>query len=64
MENFILKIVTIICVSFFSVAIVRSRKDDISISSVLIATIMEMLSVIIVFAPEILSVIKEIIALF
>ena len=64
MENFILKIVTIVCVSVFSIVIVGSRKDDVGILSVLIATILELLCVIIIFAPEILSIIKEIIALF
>ena len=64
MENFILKIIAIVCVSMVCIFIIVSRKDDLSISSVIISVILELLTVIIIFSPEILWAIKEIITLF
>lgn len=64
MENFIIKIVALVCVSIVSTSIVISRKDDIGIFSVIIAAILEILIIIIVLSPEILMAVKEIIALF
>ena len=64
MENFIIKIVALVCVSIVSTSIVISRKDDIGIFSVIIAAILEILIITIVLSPEIIMAIKEIIALF
>ena len=64
MENFIIKIVALVCVSIVSTSIVISRKDDIGIFSVIVAAILEILIITIVLSPEIIMAIKEIIALF
>ena len=64
MENFIIKIVALVCVSIVSTSIVISRKDDIGIFSVIVAAILEILIITIVLSTEIIMAIKEIIALF
>ncbi len=52
MEIFILKVVGMICVSLISLAIVITRKDDLSLWAVCIAIIFELLSIIIIFLGE------------
>lgn len=51
MELFVLKIIGIISVSVVSLAIVISRKDDIGIGALVIATILELIALIIIFEP-------------
>lgn len=64
MEYFILRIVALICVSIVNLTIIISRKDDLGILPILIAVILEFLSLVIIFSPEILQAVKDIIALF
>lgn len=64
MEYFILRIVALICVSIVNLTIIISRKDDLGVLPILIAVILEFLSLVIIFSPEILQAVKEIIALF
>ena len=64
MEYFILRIVALICVSVVNLTIIISRKDDLGVLPILIAVILEFLSLVIIFSPEILQAVKEIIALF
>ncbi len=64
MEYFILRIVALICVSVVNLTIIISRKDDLGVIPILIAVILEFLSLVIIFSPEILQAVKDIIALF
>ncbi len=64
MEYFILRIVALICVSVVNLTIIISRKDDLGVLPILIAVILEFLSLVIIFSPEILQAVKDIIALF
>ena len=64
MEYFILRIVALICVSVVNLTIKISRKDDLGVLPILIAVILEFLSLVIIFSPEILQAVKDIIALF
>lgn len=64
MEYFVLRIVALICVSVVNLTIIISRKDDLGVLPILIAVILEFLSLVIIFSPEILQAVKEIIALF
>ena len=64
MEYFVLRIVALICVSVVNLTIIISRKDDLGILPILIAVILEFLSLVIIFSPEILQAVKDIIALF
>lgn len=49
MEIFVLKIISIICVTILCLAIVISRKDDIGIGSVVIAAIIEIIAICVLF---------------
>ena len=48
MEMFILKLIGIICVTALAMSIVISRKNDIDIWAILLATIFELLSFLII----------------
>ena len=52
MEIFVLKIISIICVTLLSLAIVISRKDDIGIGSVIIAAILEIIAICVLFGSS------------
>lgn len=51
MEIFILKLIGIICVTALSMTIVISRRNDIDILAILLATAFELLSFIIIYLP-------------
>lgn len=63
MEVFVLKLMGIICITLFAITIVISRRDDIEITSVVIATIFELLGIIFIYVPisEIITLISELI---
>lgn len=52
MEEFILRIVGILCATIIACTIVIARKDDIDIWSVVIAGILEILALAIIFFPK------------
>ena len=49
MEMFILKLIGIICITALAMSIVISRKNDIDIWAILLATIFELLSFLIIY---------------
>ena len=51
MEMFILKLIGIICITALAMSIVISRKNDIDIWAILLATIFELLSFLIIYLP-------------
>ena len=65
MEIFVLKIISIICVTILCLVIVIARKDDIGIGSVVIAALMEIIAICVLFgsANELLNFIENIINL-
>ena len=52
MEDFVLRLVGIICTTIITCSIVITRKDDIDIAAIIIATILEILSLFIIFFPR------------
>lgn len=52
MEDFILRIVGVLCATVISCIIVITRKDDIDISAIITATILEVLAMIIIYFPK------------
>lgn len=52
MEDFILRLIGIICTTIITCSIIISRKDDIDISAIIIASILELLSMFIIFFPK------------
>lgn len=63
MEIFILKLIGIICVTALAMCIVISRRNDVDIFAILIATAFELLSFIIIYLPidKIIELIEKII---
>lgn len=63
MEMFILKLIGIICVTALAMSIVISRKNDIDILAILLATIFELLSFLIIYLPidKIIELIEKVI---
>ena len=63
MEMFILKLIGIICVTALAMSIVISRKNDVDIWAILLATIFELLSFLIIYLPidKIIELIEKII---
>lgn len=61
MEIFVLKIISIICVTILCLAIVIARKDDIGIGSVVIAAIIEIIAICVLFGSpnEILNFVER-----
>ncbi len=52
MEDFILRIVGILCTTIIVCAIVITRKDDIDVAAIVIAAILEILALFIIFFPK------------
>lgn len=52
MEDFILRVVGILCATVISCIIVIARKDDIEVTSVVIAAILEVLALLIIYFPK------------
>lgn len=52
MEDFILRVVGILCATVISCIIVITRKDDIEVTSVVIAAILEVLALLIIYFPK------------
>ncbi len=63
MEDFILRVVGILCATVISCIIVITRKDDIEVTSVVIAAILEVLALLIIYFPKdlIISIFSKII---
>lgn len=63
MEIFILKLIGIICVTALAMCIVISRRNDVDIFAILLATAFELLSFIIIYLPidKIIELIEKII---
>lgn len=63
MEDFILRVVGILCATIISCIIVITRKDDIDVSAIIIAAIIEILAMIIIYFPKdlIISIFSKII---
>lgn len=51
MEVFVLKIIGIVCVTLLAIIIVISRKDDIDVLAILIATIFELIAIFMIYVP-------------
>lgn len=64
MEYFILRIVAIACVTIINLTIIISRKDDVGISPIIIAVLLEFFALIVIFSTEIIESIKGLITLF
>lgn len=52
MEDFILRVVGILCATVISCIIVIARKDDIEVTSIVIAAILEVLALLIIYFPK------------
>lgn len=63
MEDFILRVVGILCATVIACIIVITRKDDIEVTSVVIAAILEVLALLIIYFPKdlIISIFSKII---
>ena len=63
MEFFILRIVALALVTILNLTIIISRKDDVGVLPIIIAVILEFIALAIVFTPEILDSIKNLLSL-
>lgn len=52
MEDFILRIVGILCATIIACAIIITRKDDIDVAAVVIAALLEILAFLIIYFPK------------
>ena len=55
MENFILKLVGAICASIITCAIIITRKDDVDVAAICIATIFEILALVIIYFSDVIN---------
>lgn len=51
MEEIVLKLVGIVCSTLFAIIIIITRKDDIGIGAIVIATLFELIAVFIIYLP-------------
>lgn len=61
MEFFILRIVALALVTVLNLTIIISRKDDVGVLPIVIAVLLELISLAIVFTPEILNSVNNLI---
>lgn len=63
MEMFILKLIGIICVTALAMSTIISRRNDVDIYAILLATVFELLTLFIIYLPidKILELIEHII---
>ncbi len=52
MEDFILRIVGVLCVTIIACTIIITRKDDIDVAAVVIAALLEILAFLIIYFPK------------
>lgn len=52
MEDFILRIVGVLCATIIACTIIITRKDDIDVAAVVIAALLEILAFLIIYFPK------------